>query len=136
MTTLTAEYKPHVFTKALYWVSTGVVLFLLTWAAISYHVIHETQAEYFTALGYPTYLVYPLAYLKLIAILVIVTHRYNDLRDMVYSAYFINMAMALVGHIIYGDFFAHALLGMIAIPISYLLGIKVRGRPQKNFFSK
>jgi hypothetical protein len=129
-----SEQKAHLFTKIFYWISTGIVLFLLTWAAISYHVIHETQAGYFTAFGYPTYLVYPLAYLKLTAILVIVTHRYNDLRDMVYSAYFINMAMALVGHIIYGDFFAHALIGMIVIPISYLLGNKVRGRPQRNFF--
>ena len=107
-----SEQKAHLFTKIFYWISTGIVLFLLTWAAISYHVIHETQAGYFTAFGYPTYLVYPLAYLKLTAILVIVTHRYNDLRDMVYSAYFINMAMALVGHIIYGDFFAHALIGI------------------------
>ena len=106
--TSTTEYKPHLFTKILYWVSTGIVLFLLTWAAASYHIIHDTQAGYFTAFGYPTYLVYPLAYLKIAAILIIVTHRYSDLRDMAYAAYFINMAMALVGHIIYGDFsFCH-----------------------------
>lgn len=136
MTTETTEYKPHILTKILYWVSTGIVLFLLTWAAASYHIIHDTQAGYFTAFGYPTYLVYPLAYLKIAAILIIVTHRYNDLRDMAYAAYFINMAMALVGHIIYGDFFGHALVGMLVIPVSYLLGNKVRGRPQRNLFGR
>jgi hypothetical protein len=135
MTSSAVEQNSHFFIKILYWISTVIVLFLLTWAAISYHVIHETQAGFFTAFGYPTYLVYPLAYLKIAAILIIVTHRYNDLRDMAYAAYFINMAMALVGHIIYGDFFGHALIGMVVIPISYLLGNKVRGRPQRNLFA-
>lgn len=124
------------FTKILYWLSTGITLFLLSWAAISYHVIHDTQAGFFEAFGYPTYLVYPLAWLKIIAIVVIVTHRYNDLRDMVYAAYFLNMALALVGHLQFGDFYGHALVGMFVVPLSYLLGNKVRGKPAKVFFGK
>ena len=122
--------------KIVYWASTGIILFLLSWAAGSYHIIHDTQAGYFEAFGYPTYLVYPLAWLKIIAVLVIVSHRYSDLRDMVYAAYFLNMILALAGHIIYGDFYGHALIGLIVIPISYLLGNQVRGRPSKNFFGR
>jgi len=127
---------PNLFIKIAYWVSTGVVLFLLSWAAISYHVIHDTQAGYFEALGYPTYLVYPVAWLKIIAVLVIVSHRYNDLRDMVYAAYFFNMILALVGHIVYGDFYAHALVGALLLPVSYLLGNQVRGKPKHVFFGR
>jgi hypothetical protein len=63
-------------------------------------------------------------------------HRYNDLRDMVYAAYFLNMILALAGHIIYGDFYGHALVGMFLMPILYLLGNQVRGRPQENIFGK
>lgn len=122
--------------KIAYWVATGLLLFLLGWAAVSYVVIHETQAGFFEAFGYPTYLVYPLAALKLTAIVVIVTHRWNDLRDMVYAAYFFNMVLALVGHIIFGDFFGHAVVGMIALPVSYLLGNQVRGMPKSNFFGQ
>lgn len=122
--------------KIAYWASTGLLLLLLTWAAFSYHAIHETQAGFFTAFGYPTYLVYPLAYLKIIAIFVIVSHRYNDLRDMVYAAFFFNMILALVGHIILGDFYGHALLGLICLPISYLFGNQVRGRPTRDFFGR
>jgi len=128
---MTSNYK-----KILYWFTTAIVLFLLTVAAVTYHVIHDTQAQFFEAFGYPTYLVYPLAWLKIIAIIVIISHRYNDLRDMVYAAYFINMILALVGHLIYGDFFAHALAGLVALPISYLLGNQVRGRPTRNFFGR
>lgn len=123
-------------TKVAYWLSTGLLLFLLSWAAFSYIAIHEIQAGFFEAFGYPTYLVYPLALLKFIAIVVIVTHRWNDLRDMVYAAYFFNMTLALVGHIIFGDFFGHAVVGMIALPVSYLLGNQVRGVPKSNFFGR
>ena len=124
------------FKKITYWVSTGVILLLLAWAVFSYHFLHVEAANFFEIFGYPTYLVYPLAWLKLVAIIVIVTHRYNDLRDMVYAAYFINMAMALTSHILYGDFYGHALVGLICLPISYLLGNQVRLRPSKNFFGK
>lgn len=124
------------FKKIAYWGATGIILFLLTWAAGSYHFIHDTQAGFFEAFGYPTYLVYPLAWLKIIAILVIVSHRYSDLRDMVYAAYFLNMALALVGHIVYGDFYGHALIGLFLLPVSYLLGNQVRGRPVRNFFGR
>lgn len=122
--------------KIAYWISTAILIFFLGWAAISYHVIHDTQAGFFEAFGYPTYLVYSLAYLKIIAIIVIISHRYNDLRDMVYASYFFNMILALVGHIIYGDFFGHAVVGLICLPISYLLGNQVRGRPARNFFGR
>ena len=122
--------------KVIYWLSTALILFLLSWAAVSYHIMYETQARFFEAFGYPTYLVYPLAYLKIIAILVIVSHRYNDLRDMAYAAYFFNMMLALVGHVVLGDFFGHALIGAILLIISYLLGNQVRGRPTRNFFGK
>lgn len=126
----------NLLTKTAYWLATGIILFLLSWAAISYHIIHDTQAGFFEAFGYPTYLIYPLAWLKILAIVVIVTHRYNDLRDMVYAAYFINMVLALVGHIQYGDFFGHALVGLVALPVSYLLGNRVRGKPLNVFFGK
>ncbi len=122
--------------QAVFWLATAYVLFLLGFSVWAYHVKHEMIAGYFSALGYPTYLVYPLAYLKLLTILIIVSHRYNDLRDMAYAAYFINMIMALVGHLSYGDSYLHAMLGGVCVVTSYLLGNKVRGKPKRNFFGK
>ncbi len=122
--------------KILYWIATSVLVVLLSASIITYHAMYDRQAAFFEAFGYPTYLVYPLAYLKLVALLVILSHRYNDLRDMVYAAYFLNMIVALVGHVIYGDFYGHAVAGMIALPISYLLGNRVRGRPRRDFFGR
>ena len=121
---------------AIYGLTTAYVLFLLGFAVWAYHAKHEMISGFFLALGYPSYLVYPLAYLKLTAILIIVTHRYNDLRDMAYAAYFINMVMALVGHIEHGDAYGHAALGAVCLVVSYLLGNKVRGRPARNLFGR
>jgi len=120
----------------VFWIATAYVLSLLGFSAWVYHAKHELISDYFTTLGYPTYLVYPLASLKLLTIVIIITHRYNDLRDMAYAAYFINMVMALVGHVVQGDSYLHAVLGGSCLIISYLLGNQVRGRPPKNFFAK
>lgn len=119
-----------------FWLTTAYVLFLLCFSVWAYHANHDNISGFFSALGYPTYLVYPLAYMKLLVILVIITHRYNDLRDMAYAAYFVNMMMALVGHAVHGDSYLHAAIGGTCLAISYLLGNKVRGRPQRNFFGK
>ena len=100
--------------KVTYWIATGYVLFAMGWSVVMYHVMPDGAAGFFERFGYPTYLVYPLAYLKLIAIIVIVTNRYNNLKEMVYGAYYINMIMATT------------------IPVSYIYSNKVRGRPQRD----
>ena len=119
-----------------YWLATGIVVLLLVWASVMYVALPDVAAGFFAQFGYPAYLIYPLAALKFLALLVIILHRWNDLRDMAYAAYFLNMAMALTAHIVHGDVFAHALVGMIAVPVSYLLGNRVRGRPRHNFFAR
>jgi hypothetical protein len=126
----------HQLQVTVFWLATAYVLFLLGFSFWVYHTKYQMITGVFSTLGYPSYLIYPLAYLKLLAILIIISHRYNDLRDMAYAAYFINMTLALVGHAVYGDAYLHAVLGATCVMISYLLGNKVRGRPKRNFFGK
>ena len=130
--------KTHVSlgVKIIYWIATAIMLFLLGLAAVMYHMSHGAAAGFFTALGYPTYFVYPLAWLKIAVIIIVLTHRWNDLRDMAYAAYFLNMALALAAHALHGDSFTHAAAGLVAIPVSYLLGNQVRGMPKHNFFGR
>lgn len=132
------DLKPRVFlvVKIIYWIATALMVLLLGYAAYFYHAAHDAAAGYFAALGYPTYIVYPLAWLKITTIIIVLTHRWNDLRDMAYAAYFLNMIMALVAHHVHGDSYTHAIVGMIAIPVSYILGNLVRGVPKRNFFGR
>lgn len=120
--------------KTLYWVSTGIVIFLMMWAVIGYHIFHENMAGFFIKFGYPTYLIYPLAYLKLAGVIVILTNSHNNLKEWVYGAYYINMLLATVAHHSVGDTPIHAYVGLIVVPVSYIYSNKVRGRPKKNLF--
>ena len=90
------------------------------------------MADYFVLLGYPTYIIYPLAALKLVAIVTILSNRYSDLKDMVYAAYLINMALATAAHLSIGDTPYHAYIGLIAVPVSYIYSNRVRGKPARR----
>jgi len=120
--------------KVLYWSATGYMLLLMMMSVVSYHINHDGMAMMFVAFGYPAYLVYPLAYLKLIGIIVVITNRYNNLKDWVYATYYINMILAFVVHVVAENFYWHAVLGLICVPISYIYSNKVRGRPSRNLF--
>ena len=85
--------------KVIYWISTGYVILLMMWSFVMYHIRHEFASAFFEMLGYPTYVVYPLAWLKLTAVIVILTNRYSDLKEWVYAAYFFNVLLATSGYI-------------------------------------
>ena len=111
--------------KSVYWISTGLILAAMSWSFVMYHLTIEGVPNFFEAYGYPGYVKYPLAYLKLIAIVVIVTNRYNNLKEMVYAAYFINLVMATVAHLIGGEDVPghhpwHAYVLFVALPICLL----------------
>ena len=120
--------------KVLYWSATGYMLLLMMMSVVSYHINHDGMAMMFVAFGYPAYLVYPLAYLKLIGVIVVITNRYNNLKEWVYATYYINMILAFVVHVVAENFYWHAVLGLICVPISYIYSNKVRGRPSRNLF--
>ncbi len=120
--------------KAVYWVATGYMLLLMTWSVVSYHVFNDRMAGAFASFGYPTYLAYPLAYLKLIGVIVIIANRYNNLKDWVYATYYINMILAFLAHVVAQNFYWHAVLGLICVPISYIYSNRVRGRPSRDLF--
>lgn len=119
--------------KVIYWISTGYVLFAMMWSFVMYHVRHEFASAFFEMLGYPTYIVYPLAWLKLLAVIVILTNRYSDLKEWVYAAYFFNVLLATSGYINAGQLFpVHSYLALILVPVSYLYSNKVRGKPWRR----
>lgn len=120
--------------KITYWVATVIMFALMLMAIISYHVDHDRMAGYFEYFGYPTYIVYPLAYLKLLALIAILTNYFRNLKDIAYGAYFMNMVAATVGHVMAGDQPIHAYVGLVVVPVSYILSNRVRGEPKRDAF--
>lgn len=126
--------KPSLIVKIIYWIATLLMFALMLLAIVNYHLQYEGMSAFFTKFGYPTYIVYPLAYLKLGALLAIASNRYGNLKDIAYGAYFINMVAATYAHVSAGDNPVHAYVGLIVIPISYILSNKVRGQPKRDAF--
>lgn len=126
--------KSSLTVKIIYWAATLLMFALMILAIVNYHLQYEAMAAAFTKFGYPAYIVYPLAYLKLAALLAIATNLYRNLKDIAYGAYFINMIAATYAHLSAGDNPVHAYVGLVVIPISYILSNKVRGEPQRDAF--
>lgn len=121
--------------KVLYWMSTLIMLILMGWAIVGYHIYYERFEEIFLRMGYTPYIIYPLAYLKLVALIIIACNRWNDLKILAYVAFFVNVCIATEGHVRTGGTPWHAYLVLICIPISVFLSNKVRGKAKRNFFT-
>ena len=55
--------------KVIYWIATGYMLFAMLWSFVTYQLLNDTINGLFNEYNYPTYLIYPLAYLKLVGAL-------------------------------------------------------------------
>lgn len=118
----------------IYWVATVIMFAIMLLAIIGYQANYARFAKFFVAFGYPTYIIYPLAYLKLGALIAILTNRYRNLKDIAYGAYFINMGLATAAHLSVGEQPIHAYVGFAAIILSYALSNRVRGEPKRDAF--
>lgn len=88
--------------KIAYWAATGLVCLLLVGSAANYAFNHASVAAIVTQLGYPPYILYPLAAAKLLAVTAILTNRSALLREWAYAALFFNMVLALAAHLTSG----------------------------------
>jgi hypothetical protein len=108
--------------KIVYWIATGLLCALMLFAAGNYIFQHETIKEVFTKLGYPAYIVYPLAIAKILGVIAILTKKSKTLKEWAYAGFFFNFILALSAHIATKDGeFAPALVALILLLISYAL---------------
>jgi len=120
--------------KVLYWIATLLMAALMLFSAQLYFFNHAAAVGFFELFGYPAYVVYPLAVLKLTALAVILANRWRNLKDIAYGAYYLNMIMATAAHLLAGDNPVHAYVGLVAVPLSYVLSNRVRGVPAHDAF--
>ncbi|MEL6189565.1 MAG: DoxX family protein, partial [Myxococcota bacterium] len=84
-------------------------------------VQHDQIAEAFTALGYPTYLIYPLAIAKVLGLVAIWTRRSEELRGLAYAGFFYDFVLALAAHLAVGDGqFGPAAVALALLAVSYV----------------
>jgi len=121
---------PSKSTKILYGASTGLLSALMLMSAGMYVFTPEPVSATFTALGYPTYLINPLAAAKVLGVVAILTRRSKMLQGLAYAGFFYDTALALAAHLAVSDGeFAPAVVAMLLVIVSYTAEKRLRATP-------
>ncbi len=89
--------------KIIYWIATGLLSALLLMSSSMYIFKHEEITQAFANLGYPTYLVYPLAILKISAVIVLITQKNNVIKQWAYAGLLFDFVLAFFAHLMIDD---------------------------------
>ncbi len=89
--------------KIIYWIATAILCLLMAFSASMYFMKTEMVMGFFTTLGYPTYLVYPLATAKILGIIAILSRKSPLLKEWAYAGFFFDTVLAFFAHYMIGD---------------------------------
>ncbi len=89
--------------RVLYWVFTGLLTAQMLVSAGMYLFNHDMVREAFMHLGYPTYIIYPLAVAKLLGLAAVLSNASRFLKDLAYAGFLYNLLLAVSAHVAAGD---------------------------------
>ncbi|UTW61755.1 DoxX family protein [bacterium SCSIO 12741] len=107
------------------------VLFSLSMlaGAAQYVFTYDVAQEMFNALGFPTYIIYPLGAAKVLGVIAIWTNISPRLKEWAYAGYTFNFLLAGLAHLSVGDGqFWGALIALILSSSSYFLYRKLEAQ--------
>ena len=107
-------------------VSTGLLTALMLMSAGMYVFNHDEMAANFLSLGFPDYLLYPLASAKILGLIALWFSKSNALKQWAYAGFFFNALLALAAHLGVGDGeFSGAVMALFLIGISHYTWAKL-----------
>ncbi len=115
------------FKKILFWVSTGFLTLIMLFSVYNYFFNNELIVGFFENMGYPVYLIYPLAIAKVLGLVAVWGNFSRSLKEWAYAGFFFNVVLAFFAHYMVSDGeHLGAAIATIAVLISYLTGKEVR----------
>lgn len=112
----------------IYRIVTILFSLLMVMGAGMYFFSNEVAVEMFTALGFPTYIIYPLAVLKLLGLIAIWTRKSEMLKEWAYAGFTFEFLLAISAHLNVGDGEAGgAVVALILVLVSYVYHGKLYG---------
>jgi len=97
------EESPSKKIKVLYWIFTGLLTAQMLMSAGMYLFKYDMVHEAFTHLGYPVYIIYPLAVAKFLGLAAVLSNMSRFLKQLAYAGFFYNLLLAVSAHISAGD---------------------------------
>ncbi|MGL1937124.1 MAG: DoxX family protein [Fibrobacterales bacterium] len=114
--------------RIIYWVVTGLFSAMILMSVVMYITQNTMVSETFVRLGYPVYIVYPLALLKALGILAILTKKSPLLKEWAYAGFFFDFILAAAAHSITdGAEYEGAFMALVLLLASYVYDRKVYG---------
>ena len=114
--------------KIAHWIFTGLFSAMMLMSASMYIMNYEAMSTAFPAIGFPSWLVYPLAAAKFLGILMLITKFRSWLTEWAYAGFAFNLLLAIGAHISIGG----VGIGQVLIALLLLTGSYVTWRIQKN----
>ncbi|MCH2031966.1 MAG: DoxX family protein [Tenacibaculum sp.] len=112
--------------KIIYYVSTGLLTLLMLFSVSMYLFNHEMIVKAFEGMGYPTYLIYPLATAKVLGIIALWFVKNKSIKEWAYAGFFFNTLLAFFAHIMIGDGEQMgAVIGFVLVITSYFFSKKI-----------
>ncbi len=95
-------------------------------SATMYIFSHQRISEIFSRLGYPTYIIYPLAIAKVLGVIAIVTKKSELLKEWAYAGFSFDFTLAFFANLMASEgAFAVALIALVLLIVSYVFGKRV-----------
>ena len=82
--------------KILFWVSTGILTLIMCFSVYNYLFNHGMIVGFFKNMGYPTYLIYPMATAKILGLVAIWGNFPKPLKEWAYAGFFFNATLAFL----------------------------------------
>ncbi len=89
--------------KILYWISISLFGLSILSGAGLYFFNYQHAFQEFSGLGFPTWLIYPLAVAKILGILLLFQRKNNTLKEWAFAGFFFNLLLAFGAHLMIND---------------------------------
>jgi len=109
----------------IFYIATGLLSVLLLFSISMYFFKHEDIVLAFNSFGYPAYLIYPYAIIKLLGLFAIWSPNLSVFKEWAYAGFFFAFILAFFAHYMIGDGEqGAALVAFILLLISYIFNKK------------
>ncbi|SEB40272.1 DoxX-like family protein [Tenacibaculum sp. MAR_2009_124] len=112
--------------KIIFYVTTGLLSLMMLMSAGMYLFNNTEISGMFENFGYPTYIIYPYAFAKVLGIVALWFFRGKALNEWAYAGFFFAFILAIFAHVMIGDGEQFgAIIALVLLIASYIFSKKI-----------
>ena len=104
--------------KIIYWLSTSIMCLIFLFSAFLYVFGHDIASVCYAVIGFPTWILYPSALLKVLGVVAILSRKSSLLKEWAYAGFFFCFLLATSSHMAIND--GECIPSMVAIVLLFV----------------